>query len=268
MDRQKKTGGAVDSFRIRPAVAADAGAIGALKSRVWPRESVNSSRIQEALSHPGHAALAAWCEADPAGFVDGFLTRSAAGLPRWEVDLLAVAPEHQGRGLGTRLVTDGLQSGGETGARAARGLVRLDNLAGQRVFEHCGFSLCPRHLVLYVLGGLDGPCPDGPVEGHWVQVQTFDYSGLWLEERFTETALKMAAGACRARGLDQAGALTLASTPSSSAAPKRTRRPLNGCWNCWVVLRKPVSLSTTTLPILPWPPPLACPESISNPSAS
>lgn len=233
MDRQK-AGGAFDSFRIRSAVAADAGAIGALKSRVWPRESVNSFRIQEALSHPGHAALTAWCDADLAGFVDGFLTRSAAGLPRWEVDLLAVAPEHQGRGLGTRLVTASLQSGGEMGARVARGLVRLDNLASQRVFEHCGFSLCPQHLVLYVLGGFDGSCPDGPVEGHWVQVQTFGYSGLWLEERFTETALKMAAGACRARGLDQAGALIPAEDGAALQAARRLGCTLVGEYQWWV----------------------------------
>jgi len=230
----RKTGGELDSIRVSLASVEDTRAIGAVKRRVWPQEAVEDDLIQEALTHRTHAVLAVWCDESLVGFVDGFLTRSVAGVPRWEVDLLAVHPDHQGRGLGTRLVSASLKAGAEKGARLARGLVRLDNFASQRVFERCGFSPRPRQFELYVSTGVDGSCPRMPPEGYWVEVQTFGYRGLWLEERFTQTSLESAVCACRSRNLDLAGALIPAEDGDALQTARRLGYSRVGDYQWWV----------------------------------
>ena len=216
------------------AVVEDIEQIVSVKQRVWPQEPARIGHIQSALTHPQHAVVAARWNGNLVGFADGFLTRSAAGQWRWEVDLLAVAPKFQGRGLGTRLVAASLEAGARKGAQVARGLVGLDNLASQRVFVRCGFSIFPQELTLYVSTGCDGLWVNETVEGHFIEVQTFNYRGLWLEESRTESTLASAGYACRSRNLDLAGVLI----PSADAQTIQTARRLGysriGRYQWWV----------------------------------
>jgi ribosomal protein S18 acetylase RimI-like enzyme len=106
------------------------------------------------LSHPG---VLAFVEADdgttdrPRGFILlGFYTGWGEGSPRpgeLVADLLAiaVAPEHQRSGIGTRLLTFALEFVSEAAARAPVKEMRLTvadtNPGAQRLFGHHGFEI-------------------------------------------------------------------------------------------------------------------------------
>ena len=224
----------MDLVRIEPATIADAEEISSVKQRVWPEEITDPRNIRAALTHFEHAVITARWNGNPVGFVDGFMTKSVAGLQRWEVDLLAVHPDYRGRRLGTRLVEASLAAGAEKGAQIARGLVRLDNAASQRVFAGCGFSLRPQELALYVSTGNDEPQEREPVEGCLIEVQTFSYQGLWLEENFTTFSLAAAGFACRLRKLDLAGALIASGDAAATEAAQSLGYERVGNYQWWV----------------------------------
>lgn len=89
---------------LRLATRDDAPNIAALKRRVWPDENADLVRIAKALSDPAHTVLIAVHGELVVGFAHAFVTHSAQGAMRWEVDLLAVYPDYRGRGLGVRLL--------------------------------------------------------------------------------------------------------------------------------------------------------------------
>ena len=223
----------MNAGRMDLAVVEDIQQIISIKQRVWPKEPARIGHIQSTLTHPQHAVVAARWNGNLVGFADGFITCSATGLRRWEVDLLAVHPEYQGRGLGTRLVEASLEAGARKGAQVARGLVRLDNLASQRVFARCGFFKIPPELALYVSTGSGDlrACEMG--KGRLIDVQTFSYRGLWLEERLTESTLTAAAYACWSRNLDLAGALIPAVDVLAAKAAQRLGFSQVGVYQWW-----------------------------------
>ena len=223
----------MNAVQIGLAVVKDIEQIVSVKQRVWPQEPSRIGYIQSTLTHPQHAVVVAWWNGNLVGFADGFVTCSAAGQRRWEVDLLAVAPEVQGHGLGTRLVAASLVAGERKGARVSRGLVRLDNLASQRVFARCGFLKIPPELALYVSTGSGDLQACEAKNVRLIAVQTFNYRGLWLEESITESTLTAAAYACRSRNLDLTGALI----PAADVMAVKTARRLGfsqvGVYQWW-----------------------------------
>jgi GNAT superfamily N-acetyltransferase len=167
-------------YVIRMATVDDTPGIAAVAVSAWPEEPLDAAAIAALMAEPGRATHVAVQGRTVVGFVDGFVTRASDGAARWEVDLLAVAPQSQGRGVGRGLVAASVAAGGDAlGAVRARALIRVENIGSERAFAACGFSPEPFASALWVADGLAvvGE-PDGL---HIVPVRTFRYAGTWLE---------------------------------------------------------------------------------------
>lgn len=195
--------------KIRPVQAEDVLALVQVKKLTWPEEEVRLGQVEKVLHDPTHEVFVADAQGTLAGFVDGFSTHSAQGELRWEVDLLAVHPDWRGRQLGQRLVDACLAAGREPGAAFARALIQMENTASQITFERCGFQRRPTVLRLFVALNDTECSPLAAGSGHLLTVNTFNYSGLWLEEDYSERSLVAAHAACCQAELDLVGALVI-----------------------------------------------------------
>ena len=82
------------------------------------------------------------------GFVTAFPVNSLQGT-WWEIDLLAVHPDRQGRGLGRQLI-QAAAAGGEGVANRSRAVVATDNRRSARAFAHAGFQAEPGVCTLLI----------------------------------------------------------------------------------------------------------------------
>ncbi len=203
---------------LRLAAADDAPALADLIRCVWPEEDPSPSTIVGALSAPDHATYVAIAEGRVVGMCDGFLTVDAAGVRRWEVDLLAVHPDRRGRGLGARLIAASSAAGQARGATCARGLIALANTPSQRAFQRNGYQADPIVRDLYVCRALAGEGPSLPTDAFLTPVHTLTYRGGWIEGRATEQALRAAQALGAARGWDCVGVLLAADEDLRSPA--------------------------------------------------
>jgi ribosomal protein S18 acetylase RimI-like enzyme len=192
---------------IRRAVPDDAAAIAAIMAAVWPDQTADPAHIASVIAEPDHAALVAAVGETIAGFVDGFLMLGPDGSRRWEVDLLAVHPDHHRQGLGRMLTAQCTAAGRSFGAGLARALIHVENTASQRTFARCGYALQPDTCRLLIrTTGVDDAAPVPPA-AHLIPVLTLGYRGLWIEGRRSAAAFR-AANAIRSRhGWDSAGAV-------------------------------------------------------------
>jgi len=123
---------------IRPAGAGDAVAIAALDAATWsfdvtpsPRSSVPSSIDGMLVAEEGGEIV---------GYVAvGRATRLESNRHVADIRGLAVAPDHQGRGLGRALVQAALDAARERGARKVTLRVLAPNTAARALYESCGF---------------------------------------------------------------------------------------------------------------------------------
>src|SRR4051812_12129153 len=125
---------------IRTAKITDIVEIGRIIVAVWPDSTVNTYRIEKVLNDPTHLTMVYEIKEQVVGFADGFLTTSGDGIKRWELDLLAVHPDFQRRGIASALVTANTEIGKSMGAEIARGLVAVDNIGSQRAFSKSGYE--------------------------------------------------------------------------------------------------------------------------------
>jgi len=79
--------------------------------------------------------------------VNGSVVGFVAALPthtlqaeNWEIDLLAVHPQHRGQGIGTALIERAVAGAAGSGATRARAVVAARNHASHRAFEAAGFQ--------------------------------------------------------------------------------------------------------------------------------
>lgn len=191
---------------IRLAKFDDADSLARLKKDIWPEEESDALKITAALRHPSHCTFLAQVNEKIIGFVDGFITHSAAGILRWEVDLLGVASIWRGNGLGTQLVHTSLQAGKKLGAEQARALIQVNNVASQITFRRIGFAAQPIVYHLYTTYEQTAPV-DLPARANLVPVVTFSYRGVWLEDDFSSSALLAARAALNDPANELAGAL-------------------------------------------------------------
>lgn len=194
-------------FDLRYAEPEDAPGIVRIKKAVWPHEKADTAAIAAALAEPGRATLVADEDEGISGFVDGFLTVGVDDSRRWELDLLAVHPLAQRRGIGRALVAACTEAGRDHEAECVRALIRTDNVASQETVARCGYAPDPAPCSLWVAqhGEDDGhPVPPG---AHLIPVVTLNYRGVWVEGALSVDAFR-AARAMRARhGWDTAGAV-------------------------------------------------------------
>jgi GNAT superfamily N-acetyltransferase len=193
---------------IRAALPGDVATIAAVHTAVWPEERARPDYILRCIENSEYAVLVAASDGKVVGFVDGFRTLAQDGTLRWEIDLLAVHPDHQGMGIGASLVNASFESGKERGADIARALVHVENIGSQRTFAGCGFVRQDAVCRLCVAQPSDTTVEaENAHDLHLVQVQTFSYRGLWLEGTLNAATLKAGMVECARQGLDLAGAV-------------------------------------------------------------
>ena len=123
---------------IRPARADDAVAIAALDEATWSFDVTPSPRSSVPSSIDG--MLVAEDGGEIVGYVAvGRATRLESNRHVADIRGLAVAPDHQGRGLGRALVEAALDAARERGARKVTLRVLGPNTAARALYESCGF---------------------------------------------------------------------------------------------------------------------------------
>lgn len=219
------------ALTFRDATASDAAAIAAVIQAVWPDDTVDARRIANLLSDgSGHATPVALDGERVIGFVDGFMTTSAAGVRRWEVDLLAVDAAYRGQGVARRLIAASVEHGQTRGATLARGLIHVENAASERAFVAAGFALLPDERRLYVSDGAANGAGVVDAAAHIIPVRTFTYGGVWLEASHTHAAFRLALAARRAYHADIAGAVI---SPADAPTAEACGYTLVGAYRWW-----------------------------------
>ncbi len=163
---------------IREACIGDRGGIARALDEAW-KETLYGDNFERHVSSPNCSLLVSVDELGLSGFVSTFL--SPPPTSSWEIDLLVVRPEKQGRGIGTALIQAAVQAAPEA-IRCARASIRVDNRASQQAFSKAGFSsdLTERTLVLW--GPRSDRCsPESEGGFCLVPVDTLTYRGLWIE---------------------------------------------------------------------------------------
>jgi hypothetical protein len=119
---------------------------------------------------------------------------------------MAVDPAAQGKGIGKQLTYRALAEGSSNGFRVARGLVALSNIASQSVMRRMG--LIPSGIsTLYLFSEQVADVTIPLVHPNVTDVQTFRYSGGWLNEPFTSEMFRAAAALCPIKKWDVVGAV-------------------------------------------------------------
>ncbi|MBC7315119.1 MAG: GNAT family N-acetyltransferase [Chloroflexi bacterium] len=201
-------------YLIRPAQAtlADAALLLQVEQVSLGDSDYSPEEALAALRRPEHRAYLALVGDEAAGFcsclriVDG-------STPCLEIDMLGVAPEHRGHGLGAALIRTAVAAAQEEGISRWRALVAVGNRASLRAFERAGLRVegPARALHVYTIQGLS-PVPYLPTGWHTedretpltgftpqathtlrddaerlvaraetLQVHTLAYRGLWVE---------------------------------------------------------------------------------------
>lgn len=194
---------------IRPARVDDIPGLSQAKQLTWPEEAVRLSQVEKVLHDPAHDIFVAEMQGQVAGFIDGFVTRSAQGVLRWEVDLLAVHPAWRGRQLGQQLILACLKAGKKRGTAFARALIQVENQASQISFERCGFQCQPEILDLYIAPASEVHSPSNESDEYTFAVHTINYSGIWLEEDVSKCSLIAARALCWQEKCELVGTLVI-----------------------------------------------------------
>lgn len=158
---------------------------------VWPDNEITAKRVEGVLSDPTHSTMVYEIEGQVVGFADGFLTTSSDGIKRWELDLLAVHPNFQRRGIASALVTANTEFGQSRGTVIARGLVAIDNVGSQKAFAKSGYEtdgiVCELMVASRTIQLSD--ITDIGEDTTIIPVQTMNYTGLWVEGKRSKAGL-------------------------------------------------------------------------------
>lgn len=168
-----------NDITLRDAKVQDAAGIATLLACVWPDDTADPVRIARVIQWSSHLAKVAVVGKQIAGLVRGFVTQNGAAF-ELEVELLAVHPDVQGRGLAKRLVFALIKAAGEAHQiDSAWALVRIGNVPAERVFTACGFEPnAPAMLYVSTAPLRETPPMLEAVGG--IVADTYTYRGIWI----------------------------------------------------------------------------------------
>ncbi|WP_344881320.1 ribosomal protein S18-alanine N-acetyltransferase [Zhihengliuella alba] len=130
--------------------AADLDTVHALEQRLFPEDAWPRDAFEAELSQPQTRKY--WV-AEVDGSIAGYCGMMCA-LPIADVQTIAVVPEHEGKGIGSALLTGLIEEARGRRARDVLLEVRADNARAQALYERFGFQrihVRPR----YYKGGVD-----------------------------------------------------------------------------------------------------------------
>lgn len=220
---------------LRRACPADAAAIARIAETCFG-DAFDSQRIRRLLEAGNRDCVVARDDGGVLAFADHFITVSGRNQRRLELDLLAVAPRVQGQGLGRRLLEKSVSLAQQRDVAALRALVRSDNLAMRRLC--CSAGLKPSELEFNLYVAAPAAQSRQPLEvgaAHLIAVETFAYSGLWLEGAITRAAIGWALSTAHSRGMQTVGALLAQGEGSAAALLVECGFQLLGSFNWWTL---------------------------------
>lgn len=216
-----------------PATLSDIATLATIKHATWPNEEpLDPATVAAALQTAVHQTHIATISGQPAGFVSSFLTQSATGQQRWEIDLLAVHPDFRGRGLGSKLVETAVNA--TPTVAFARALIHVDNLPSQRSFARHGFQPSGSPVILHICSHPTPHTTPLPPATHLVPVNTLTYRGLWLEGDLSPTAFQSAQTECLHQQRDLVGTLIPAADQPRQQAAQACGFMAVGMYQVWV----------------------------------
>ena len=223
------------SVQIRCATSSDGPAVAQIVRQTFDENiEPGSPRVRKVLRANG--TFVAIIGEDVVGFVSNFLTRSAEGLRRFELDLLAVASEARGSGIGDQLVGYSIARASQSGADMIRSLVATHNRAMQRICKGHGFARSSGSYSLFVAEPSADFEGNSPVHrAHLVPVNTLTYSGIWLEGSLSQAAIE--AGHARATRVDMSriGAVIPTDDSQTAALLRANQFDLAGEFHWWTI---------------------------------
>jgi ribosomal protein S18 acetylase RimI-like enzyme len=170
-------------IHFRLATIEDAEDFQYIKQTVWPDESADLGQIQLALSLADHTCYIAEADKHVIGFMDCFATENNDTV-RMEMDLLAVLPQYQGNRIASRLIRHCLYHPHIAQPSYFRSLIRTDNIASQKSFEHNGFRLQPEVMTLFIATNKETVVKQKIFSGTILSIHTLNYGGYWIEAPF------------------------------------------------------------------------------------
>lgn len=131
---------------IRPADTSDIPALAELHASAFrfAAEYWNPTMLADSLASPGTMLLAAWEGPTPAAFI---LFRCIADIA--EILTLATSPQHQRKGMATRLIQQACRAATEKSATAMLLDAAVDNVQALALYEKCGFREIGRRKGYY-----------------------------------------------------------------------------------------------------------------------
>lgn len=130
--------GVSEDARVRPMAVADVAAVMELERSLFPKDSWSEGMLRDELSHDSRYYLVAQDAGSAELRVVGYAGLRAVP-PEGDVQTIAVDPEWQGRGIGTKLL-EGLLA--EAAARASTEVfleVRAENQRAKDLYKRFGF---------------------------------------------------------------------------------------------------------------------------------
>ncbi len=226
------------SVSVRRPAPSDASAIAAIAEKTFG-EPFDRDRIEGLLKAGRDYSLIALDAQGIRAFADNFITVSETGAQRLELDLLAVDPKAQGRGIGRRLIAESLLLARELDVPLIRALVRSENLVMRRLCASSGFAISEQSYDLYVASpepGWNGPLD---IEGtHLVPVETLAYSGIWIEGSLRRAGILRALSVASAQQLQRVGALVAQSNRAPAQLLADNGFQAQGTYNWWTLKLK------------------------------
>lgn len=166
---------------IRKASPNDAEGVEAITQMLWDQK-IDFGMFRDHVANKACSLCVAVEDDQVVGFVSSFLTVDVQNRRRWEVDLLAVRPDQQGKGLGTALIQSIGCDAKAHRVDVVRALVRTDNIASQKAFERAGYTSdgCIHHLYLWMPQMYSGEIVV-PQQVTLSPLDTLTYRGLGIE---------------------------------------------------------------------------------------